>query len=604
MIDLPPNSQPIARPLTIFLGRSPFEITQAAQVCDFTPSAGTLSLPASGGRTSLEVPTFCLWDFQTVALPWISVRNFGSNYQMALEANSSENTAAIPRETTVTVVDRPLVIWQAPSGCGYQLIPSRLAIPRGGGEVALYVNTPAGCPWKLQLPQWLQPVGSAQGSGSRSVQLRATAAPAIGRAQPIVLAGVTSDVSQQGSGCPLRVTEVSRKTEGFGSVELAVETPCPWMVRTDKHMVRAISPALGEGPGTVTVEFDNYGNGAASRAWVAIGSELLRFTVPPDTCRPRFNSETASFAGSGEKKDLRIAGLLPFGCPFSPVTDSPWIRVTRGRDWPGSTPEFQVETDPNRTGAPRTGQVKIADQSIVISQAALQVSILRNSLDGQTIAPGSVFSINGTDLGPITSSSGFDTGGTRLFVAGLPAYIVSLTPTSIRAIAPFAMPVTGKVPIRVAAWGLETESLEVAAAATAPRQAGSTVNGSASRVAGYSPFGAGDVITLFLTGAGQTIPASADGEVYSSHPPSLAVTVDASLSDWPIKVLYAGGAPGMIAGVSQINLLIPPDFLPEPPAAQPGAPFVNVWLTIRFDGKGVIYEHLSIKTTAASPNPR
>ncbi|MCC6589777.1 MAG: hypothetical protein IT168_23995 [Bryobacterales bacterium] len=78
------------------------------------------------------------------------------------------------------------------------------------------------------------------------------------------------------------------------------------------------------------------------------------------------------------------------------------------------------------------------------------------------------------------------------------------------------------------------------------------------------PAAKGSTIVLYGTGLGQTTPAGVDGAVTS--PGELpAQTVRISVQIGPIggvpesgTVLYAGPAPGLISGVFQINVKLPP----------------------------------------------
>jgi uncharacterized protein (TIGR03437 family) len=74
-----------------------------------------------------------------------------------------------------------------------------------------------------------------------------------------------------------------------------------------------------------------------------------------------------------------------------------------------------------------------------------------------------------------------------------------------------------------------------------------------------NPATAGSVITLYATGGGQTSPIVTDGSVVTAGQllprPVLAVT--ALIGGQPATVLYAGGSPGMVAGVMQVNVQVP-----------------------------------------------
>ena len=83
-----------------------------------------------------------------------------------------------------------------------------------------------------------------------------------------------------------------------------------------------------------------------------------------------------------------------------------------------------------------------------------------------------------------------------------------------------------------------------------------------------NPAHPGDVITLFATGEGQTTPVGVDGKSAAAPLPQPIVRpqVWIGLGSGPncddcdaAQLQYAGGAPGEIAGLMQINAVIPRD---------------------------------------------
>jgi uncharacterized protein (TIGR03437 family) len=70
------------------------------------------------------------------------------------------------------------------------------------------------------------------------------------------------------------------------------------------------------------------------------------------------------------------------------------------------------------------------------------------------------------------------------------------------------------------------------------------------------------VISMFATGAGQTNPLSIDGQVAGIVLPGPLLPVSVQVGGSDARVLYAGAALGLIAGVIQVNCLIPPDAPP------------------------------------------
>jgi uncharacterized protein (TIGR03437 family) len=87
-----------------------------------------------------------------------------------------------------------------------------------------------------------------------------------------------------------------------------------------------------------------------------------------------------------------------------------------------------------------------------------------------------------------------------------------------------------------------------------------------------NPASRGSVVVLYGTGGGLTTPASVDGLLTPPPYPLLMPPVTVTIDNKPAQVLYAGAAPGMVAGVMQINAVVPAN------AGQ--APFDQVAVTI------------------------
>jgi uncharacterized protein (TIGR03437 family) len=69
----------------------------------------------------------------------------------------------------------------------------------------------------------------------------------------------------------------------------------------------------------------------------------------------------------------------------------------------------------------------------------------------------------------------------------------------------------------------------------------------------------GSVITLFVTGEGATNPQSLDGRLAVAPYTAPAQPVGVTIGGSQATVQYAGGAPGEVAGMIQVNAVIPAD---------------------------------------------
>ncbi len=206
----------------------------------------------------------------------------------------------------------------------------------------------------------------------------------------------------------------------------------------------------------------------------------------------------------------------------------------------------------------------------------LAVAAVTNGAGFQTgaVAPGEIVALWGSGMGPATlahfqlNSAGqvpIITAGTSVYFNGIAAPVLYTTATQVGAIVPFG--VTGpkvqvvaqyngqvSAPITVdlspVAPALFTLNASGAGPAAALNQ-DNTVNGAGN------PAKAGSYVSFFATGLGQTNPGGQDGVPTGSTLPLPLLTVTATIGGKPANVQFAGGAPGLVAGVMQINVQVP-----------------------------------------------
>jgi uncharacterized protein (TIGR03437 family) len=90
------------------------------------------------------------------------------------------------------------------------------------------------------------------------------------------------------------------------------------------------------------------------------------------------------------------------------------------------------------------------------------------------------------------------------------------------------------------------------------RGPGSIINLDGTVNLASSPASVGSYVSVYATGEGQTNPQGVDGKPGGWPAPlPIAQPVTASVGGLPAPVQYAGGAPGLVAGVLQVNVQIP-----------------------------------------------
>ena len=72
-----------------------------------------------------------------------------------------------------------------------------------------------------------------------------------------------------------------------------------------------------------------------------------------------------------------------------------------------------------------------------------------------------------------------------------------------------------------------------------------------------APAPAGSVVTFFATGEGQTQPGGIDGKPAAPPFPEPVAQVKVTVGGIPAEVRSAAGAPGQIAGLMQVSVVVP-----------------------------------------------
>src|SRR5260370_8733750 len=86
---------------------------------------------------------------------------------------------------------------------------------------------------------------------------------------------------------------------------------------------------------------------------------------------------------------------------------------------------------------------------------------------------------------------------------------------------------------------------------------GAIVNQNQSVNSSANPANKGSIVSLFATGAGQTIPPGVDGKPASAPLPTPVAPVSVKIGGLDAEVLYAGAAPTLVSGVLQVNVRVP-----------------------------------------------
>jgi uncharacterized protein (TIGR03437 family) len=248
------------------------------------------------------------------------------------------------------------------------------------------------------------------------------------------------------------------------------------------------------------------------------------------------------------------------------------------RDQPGGFSKFTGPTVVNGRVYLPTFSDSVVVYGILTAEplaAAPSISAIVNSasyLSGG-VAPGELVTIFGANLGPPVAASGTLESGavtdvaqhTQILIGGILAPILFASPSQINIVVPFGLSGTS-AQVQVFYHGQLTASATVPVQAASPALfasdgsgggPGAILNQDGSVNSPINPAAPGSVVSMFATGAGVTNPTSVDGALTAAPYPAPRLPVSVTIGGVPAKITYAGAAPGLVAGVIQINAVVP-----------------------------------------------
>jgi uncharacterized protein (TIGR03437 family) len=212
------------------------------------------------------------------------------------------------------------------------------------------------------------------------------------------------------------------------------------------------------------------------------------------------------------------------------------------------------------------------------------------------LAPGELFSIYGADYGPVEGviaqpsggMIGTSLGGIQVTVEDTPVPLLYVSSAQINAVAPFLLQGRTAAHIKIVTSSGTSNKVVLGVRDVLP-EVFAVSNQNGTQNSQPNPAHAGDYLSIWASGLGQTNPPSIDGAIPTAagDPPIASIALQAatvqnpnisfSLQTPPVTVLYAGNAPGLVSGVTQINFELP-DLPPPIPGSSTisGPPYAAV----------------------------
>ncbi|HVN05950.1 MAG TPA: hypothetical protein VMT86_16120, partial [Bryobacteraceae bacterium] len=203
------------------------------------------------------------------------------------------------------------------------------------------------------------------------------------------------------------------------------------------------------------------------------------------------------------------------------------------------------------------------------------------SFSGGAVAPGEIVSLFGTALGPEAGAGLTFTNpwlvanaleGVHVLFDGVPAPITYASAGQVNAVVPYAVAGKSSTELQVEYLGALSPAVTMPVAAAVPgiftvsatgSGPGAILNNSDySLNSAANPVARGDWVQIFLTGAGATSPAGVDGLLAGPPYPTVKGNVTVTMDNIQCTTNYAGAAPYLIAGLTQINAQVPAGVTP------------------------------------------
>ncbi len=577
------NNTPSERIAHITIGDAVFTLVQAAGVCYYQLSPPTATAIATGATGSFSLTANCTWQ-ATSSTAWLTVTSAttGSG-NAAINWRAQPNITPLQRTASITVGTAAFTVAQAGGSCDVALSASSFAVPLEGLTGSFDISTTAGCNWSASsTAPWITFQTAAVGNGDGSVSF--TVAPnntPSSRTASVIVNNKVITFTQPAQNCSIGISPLSAsfdKNSGTGSI--AVTTNCSWTAQSSAPSWLSLSGATsGNNNGQVDYAVAANSTAQIRTATIRVGTQTFTVSQSGGLCSLTLAPSAASVSGPAGTGRFNVQGSA--GCSWEPQSDSSWLTIASWSSVNGNgAVDFTASQNPGVTA--RTGTIKVGSETFAVTQAGSKPAIAAGgivnaaSFAGGPISPGLIVTVFGTFLGPdqLALAKLTDDGksltkvieNARILFDDVPGAMIYSSATQASVVVPYA--VSGKTSTKVKVEYLGATSDEVTVPVTVASPAiftleasgkgqGAVLNQDFKVNANTNAAQRNTIIQIFATGEGLTAPAGVDGKLAVAPLPAPVGRVSARIGNIDAPIIYAGGAPGLVAGVIQINVRVP-----------------------------------------------
>ncbi len=552
--------------------------TQALLFGDaYLAGAGEVTLPPfpAGGASYAGHGLFAFW-------------NSGANALYVLErADPASNLVSTDAVYALSLA----------TGCAAAPVGALPTIPAGGGFGSAFINALTDCLWTASSDSpWLTITAGAIGAGSGNVSWSATAnAGAANRSAHITVGQTAYSITQLGTAATPLTLSMAAMTFSAAWSSATPVTPQTFSVQSgagpftvtaypDWIKVTPVSPASY----SVSINSSGLAAGTQTGEVLVTSSDgqvqtvMVTLTITPQLVATpaklsfqygqgaQFPSAALSI-GDGTSSGSSFSILVTSGVTVTPTSGTlpASIKITPTISVAGTyTYNLYVSADSTEIPVPVT---------ITVSGQPVSVSAITSAADFSQgpVSPGEIVVLWGSGMGPATVTSyspglagrvpTVDAGTTVTFNNYL-APIIYSSAGAVCAIVPYEVAGQSTASVVVSYEGSISAAFTQQLEPTAPHFFTKTGT-PAGQIDGFNsdytlnsasnPAPAGSIVVLYATGEGVISPPGVDGTLVGSNLTQPLANVSATIGGQAADVVYAGGSPGSVEGLFQVNLRIP-----------------------------------------------
>jgi uncharacterized protein (TIGR03437 family) len=350
------------------------------------------------------------------------------------------------------------------------------------------------------------------------------------------------------------------------------------------HPTAGQNPGMGgqnPGAGHNTVNAGN-GHGQSKKygsiQWITSAADAAAALLSAGTADVQFQS-SLDLTNINVWLTPSLANLTPNPKSFDTITKGNTYTITltmpnKPAHTLGGTLQLKASSDNSRTYAsPLPLSIHVGGGK----QADAQIAAVTDSANYQqgSVAPGQLVSLFGSGIGPdALAEVELDAhgrvanylAGAQVLFNGVAAPLLAASNAQVNAVVPQSVASDGTVEVVAVFDGKVSASLTLPVTAADPAlfthdgtgRGQSAALNQDGRVNGHTnPARPGSVVVLFGSGFGEWKQSLPDGAIVGSSLPTPTLPVSVTIGGAAAKVLYAGGAPGLVSGVVQINVQVP-----------------------------------------------